>query len=332
VKVLVVVEHDAGAYTKGSLGVLSRAAALDGADEVAAVVAGAGPLDTVGAEAGRHGATTVYVAADASLEPALPQPRVDVLEQVVRAGAFDSVFFCNSVLGADTAAGLAARLGAGLNWDLVDVEVRDGALVGKKPALSDSVLFDVGWRGGPSLALFRSGSFEPSPIGGEARIEPVPFTSSPHSQLARVTKQERRADEGASIEDAEVVVAGGVGLGSAEGFELAEELAGAVGGAVGATRAAVYKGWYPHHAQVGQTGKTVSPRLYIALGISGAVQHKVGMQNAKVIVAINKDPNAPIFEFSDLAVVGDVHTVVPALIALLRARPGAGSVPERPGA
>ena len=117
-------------------------------------------------------------------------------------------------------------------------------------------------------------------------------------------------------------MAGGIGLGSAESFALAEELAAVLGGAVGATRAAVYKGWYPHSAQIGQTGKTVSPKLYVALGISGAVQHKVGMQNSKVIVAINKDPHAPIFEFSDLAVVGDVHTIVPELVELLRKHAG----------
>ena len=117
-------------------------------------------------------------------------------------------------------------------------------------------------------------------------------------------------------------MAGGIGLGSAEGFALAEELAAVLGGAVGATRAAVYKGWYPASAQIGQTGKTVSPKLYVALGISGAVQHKVGMQNSKTIVAINKDPHAPIFEFSDLAVVGDVHTIVPELVELLRKHAG----------
>ena len=119
-----------------------------------------------------------------------------------------------------------------------------------------------------------------------------------------------------------MIVAGGIGLGSAEGFDLAEQLAAALGGAVGATRAAVYKGWYPASAQIGQTGKTVAPKLYVALGISGAVQHKVGMQSSKTIISINKDPQAPIFEFSDVAVVGDVHTIVPELVELLRKHAG----------
>jgi len=262
----------------------------------------------------------VYVAQDDSLDPPLPQPRVDVLAEVVRTGGFDTVLFSNSVLAADVAAALAARLDAGLNWDLVDITNDAGELVGKRPALQDSILIDVGWRSPHRIALFRSGSFEAATTGGEARVENVDVQLRDHSRGASIVSQNHREDKGPSLEDAEVIVAGGIGLGSAESFALAEELAELLGGAVGATRAAVYKGWYPHTAQVGQTGKTVTPKLYVALGISGAVQHKVGMQNSKVIVAINKDASAPIFEFSDLSVVGDVHTIVPALIELLRQR------------
>jgi electron transfer flavoprotein alpha subunit len=243
-----------------------------------------------------------------------------VLHEVIRAGSYDTVLFSNSVLAADVAAGLAARLDAGLNWDLVDIIQQNGALVGKRPALQDSVLVDVGWRSQHRLALFRAGSFDAAATGGEPRIEELTVELQEHSRGAKIVSQELQENEGPSIEDAEVIVAGGIGLGAAENFSLAESLAEILGGAVAATRAVVYKGWYPHAAQVGQTGKTVSPKLYVALGISGAVQHKVGMQNSKVIVAINKDPSAPIFEFSDLAVVGDVHTIVPELIELLRAR------------
>jgi electron transfer flavoprotein alpha subunit len=162
----------------------------------------------------------------------------------------------------------------------------------------------------------------PSATEREPAIESLTVDLAPHTLSVRAIARTLHTDEGPSLDDADVIVAGGIGLGSAEGFDLAEQLAGALGGAVAATRAAVYKGWYPASAQVGQTGKTVSPKLYVALGISGAVQHKVGMQNSKTIIAINKDPHAPIFEFSDLAVIGDVHAVVPELVELLRKHTG----------
>jgi electron transfer flavoprotein alpha subunit len=326
VKILVHLEHHAGALSSGSLGVLAKAGALDDTD-VAAVIVGAGPLDALAAEAASYGAATVFTAEGAQFDPPLPQPRVDVIEHLVREHGFDTVMFCNSVLCADIAAGVAARLDAGINWDLVDVSVRDGALVGLRPALADSVYLDVAWSAEPRVALFRPGSFEPvasAASGGPATVTPVDVALQPHSTAAAVINRELRTKEGPSIEDADVVVAGGLGLGSAEAFSLAEDLASVVGGAVGATRAVVYKGWLPHSAQIGQTGTTVSPKLYFALGISGAVQHKVGMQGSKVVVAINKDPNAPIFEFSDLAVVGDVHEIVPRLVELLRERKGTG--------
>jgi electron transfer flavoprotein alpha subunit len=316
---LVFLEHDGAGLAKGPLGVLAKAASL-GDGDVAAVLAGGGPLAALAAEAGRHGAATVHVAEDDALAAPLPQPRVDVLEDVVRSGNYDTVLFSNSVLAADVAAGLAARLDAGLNWDLVDLGHRDGALVGTRPALQDSVLVEVGWRSAQRLALFRTGVFDAAATGGEPRVEQVTVRLRDHSRGATIVDRVPQESEGPSIEDADVIVAGGIGLGGAEHFALAEELAAVLGGAVGATRAAVYKGWYPHSAQVGQTGKTVSPKLYVALGISGAVQHKVGMQSSKAIVAINKDPNAPIFEFSDLAVVGDVHAIVPKLVELLRER------------
>ena len=187
--------------------------------------------------------------------------------------------------------GLAARLDAGLNWDLVDVESRDGTLVGKRPALQDSIVADVGWRATPRIALFRAGSFDAAPgAGGEPQVEDVAVELEEHSRGAKVVSQEQEQSSGPSIEDADVIVAGGRGLGAPENFTLAEELARALGGAVGATRAVVDAGWYPYSAQIGQTGKVVSPKLYVALGISGAIQHKVGMQSSNVIVAINKDP------------------------------------------
>jgi electron transfer flavoprotein alpha subunit len=315
---LVFLEHHGDELLKSSLGVLSKAASL-GDGDVAGVVLGSN-VRGLADSAGKHGAAKVYVADDSQLEAPLPQPRVDVLAQLIRDQGIDSVLFANSVLAADVAAGLAARLDAGLNWDLVDLAQEDGKLVGKRPALQDSVYVDVGWRSTPRLALFRSGSFDPSETGGSAQIEDVPVSLEDFSTTARMVDQAHEESSGPSIEDAEVIVAGGRGLGGPENFTLVEELAKALGGAVGATRAVVDAGWYPYSTQVGQTGKTVSPKLYIACGISGAIQHKVGMQASGVIVAINKDPNAPIFEFSDLGVVGDVHEIVPKLTELIKAR------------
>ena len=318
---LVFLEHHEHALSPGSLGVLTRAAALD--PDVVAVLVGDDDLTPHAREAGRYGAATVVTAIDAYTCP-LPGPRIDVLDALVRTRGFDAVLFSNSVLAADVAAGLAARLDAGINWDLVDLELRDGQPVGKQPMLQDSVLAEVGWRSPQRIALVRAGSFEAVPAATEREpaVEALTVPFAEHTLAARVIARTARPDEGPSLADADVIVAGGIGLGSAEGFDLAQELAAVLGGTVGATRAAVYKGWYPASAQIGQTGKTVSPKLYVALGISGAVQHKVGMQTSKTIVAVNKDPHAPIFEFSDLAVVGDVHTIVPELVELLRKHAG----------
>ena len=218
------------------------------------------------------------------------------------------------------AAGLAARLDAGLNWQLTDVASDGGELKGTQPALSDSVVVDVGWTSTPRLALFRAGSLDPVESGGEAQVETVEPQLEDFSLQAEMLEQAHEESSGPSIEDADVIVAGGRGLGAPENFTLVEELAKALGGAVAATRAVVDAGWYPYATQVGQTGKTVSPKLYVAVGISGAIQHKVGMQSSGTIVAINKDPNAPIFEYSDLGVVGDLHEIVPKLTELVRQR------------
>jgi electron transfer flavoprotein alpha subunit len=317
VKTLVFLEHHEGELQKGALGVLSKAARLGG--EVAGVVLGSG-VNALAPQAGKYGAAKVYVCDDPKLDAPLPQPRVDALAQLVRNEGFDTVLFAASVLSADVAAGLAARLDAGLNWDLVDLAVEDDELVGTRPALQDSIYVDVGWRGEPRLALIRAGTFDPAENGAGARLEQFTVEFEHFSLAATMVEQAHEESEGPSIEDADIIVAGGRGLGQPENFALVEELAKALGGAVAATRAVVDAGWYPYSTQVGQTGKTVSPKLYIACGISGAIQHKVGMQSAGVIVAINKDANAPIFEYSDLGVVGDLHAIVPKLTELVRQR------------
>jgi electron transfer flavoprotein alpha subunit len=314
---LVFLEHHEGELLKPSLGVLSKAAELGG--DVAGVVLGSGVGDLAG-QAGAFGAAKVYVADKPELEQPLPQPRVDALAKLVGDQGFDTVLFAASVLAADVASGLAARLGAGLNWDLTDLVQQDGSLVGKRPALGDSVYVDVGWSGDPKLALIRAGTFDPKEVGGDGTVEEFEVEFEDFSTAATMLEQAHAESEGPSIEDADVIVAGGRGLGAPENFKLVEELAQALGGAVAATRAVVDSGWYPYATQVGQTGKTVSPKLYIACGISGAIQHKVGMQGSGVIVAINKDANAPIFDFCDFGVVGDLNDVVPKLTELVRQR------------
>ena len=313
-KTLVFLEHHGDDFEKGGLGVLAKAATLG---QAAGVVLGPGASE-LAARAGAFGAAKAYACESESLTAPLPQPRVDALAALVEKTGADAVLFAASVLAADVAAGLAARLDAGLNWDLTDLDLVDGELVGKRPALGDTVLVDVGWRGSPRIGLMRSGAFDPVETGGSAEVESFDVDFEGFSALATLVEQTQEESSGPSIEDAEIIVAGGRGLGSPEAFSLLEELAAALGGAVAATRAVVDAGWYPYSTQVGQTGKSVSPKLYIACGISGAIQHKVGMQGSGTIVAINKDPNAPIFDFCDLGVVGDLHQIVPKLTELVR--------------
>jgi electron transfer flavoprotein alpha subunit len=320
VTTLVFLEHHEGELQTGPLGVLSKAATLGG--DVAGVLVGSGVRE-LASQAGKFGAGMVHVWDDPAVESPLPQPRVDALAHLVESEGVETVLFAGSVLAADVAAGLAARLDAGLNWDLVDLVAQDGELIGKRPALQDTVYVDVGWTSTPRLALFRSGAFDPA-AGGAADAEVHEFSAElrDFSTAAVMVEQAHEESSGPALDEADVIVAGGRGLGAPEKFTLVEELAKALGGAVGATRAVVDAGWYPYAHQIGQTGKTVSPKLYVAVGISGAIQHKVGMQASGVIVAINKDANAPIFEYSDLAVVGDLHEIVPKLTELVRQKKG----------
>ena len=307
-KTLVFLEHHDGAIQKNALAVLSKAASVGDAH---GVVIGSGVRDVAASVN-----TTVWVADDERVAAPLPQPRVDVIAKLVRDEGYDTVLFAQSVLAADIAAGLAARLDAGLNWGLVDFDGTQG----RAPQLQDTVVVEVGWSSPVRIGIFRSGSLDVGELSGANEVKDAAVELEDFSTAAEMLEQAHAEQQGPSIEDADVIVAGGRGLGEPEKFSLAEELASALGGAVAATRAVVDAGWYPYSAQVGQTGKTVSPKLYVALGISGAIQHKVGMQGSNVIVAINKDANAPIFEFSDLGVVGDLHEIVPKLTELVRAR------------
>jgi electron transfer flavoprotein alpha subunit len=248
---------------------------------------------------------------------------VDVMAKVISDRGFSYALFGGGLLGFEIGAGLTARLNAGVTMEVTEVKVADGKLVAERPVLQDSAIVDVGYVGEPGIIIGRLNAFDVNEgDGGSAEVVDVDVELSEWSTRARmVTRGEQRGAD-VNIEDAEVLVGGGRGLGEADNFKLAEELADALGGAVAATRAVVDAGWYPYAAQIGQTGKTVAPKLYLAAGISGAIQHKVGMQNSENILAINKDPNAPIFEFSDLGVVGDLHKIVPKLTEAVKVKKG----------
>jgi electron transfer flavoprotein alpha subunit len=315
---LVFVEEREGELVPGSLGLLAKAAELGG--EPVALLCGSGVRD-LAEELGNWGAARVLVADAPELDGPLAQPRVDVLAGVLERGGYDTVLFENSALTADVAAALAARLYAGVNWDLVDLRMEDGELVGERLAVGDTVLVDVAWTGEPRIAVVRRGILDPSAEGARtADIESVDVAVDERSTRVALVERSSDRSQKTSIETAEVVVAGGRGIGERDNLRLLEELAEALGGAVGVTMPLVDRGWYPYAHQVGQTGHTVRPRLYLACGISGAVQHRVGMEKSGTIVAINSDPTAPIFRYSDVGVVGDMLEIVPRLTQLIRDR------------
>jgi electron transfer flavoprotein alpha subunit len=321
--ILTYVLHYEGEFNKNSLGAVSESAkrAKDIGAEAHAVVVGEGISDDLAKSLGKYGATKVW---RANGPEGLAQPVVDVMSKLIADNDYDYALFGGGLLGFEIGAGVAARLGGGVTMEVTQVKAQDGKLVAERPILQDSQVVDVGYKGKPGIIIGRLNAFELSEEGsGDAEVADVDVELSPWSTKAKMrTRGEQRGGD-VNIEDADILIGGGRGLGKAEGFqELAEPLANALGGAVAATRAVVDAGWYPYAAQIGQTGKTVSPKLYVALGISGAIQHKVGMQSSNVIIAINKDANAPIFEFSDLGVVGDVHEIVPKLTELVKQRKG----------
>ncbi len=321
--ILVVAEPQGSGFRRVGLEILSKAREITGAlgGPLAAYVGGVGVAGQA-ASLGAYGAEKVFVAEHEALGMGLGAPHVDVIARLHAENDFAAILFGGTALGRDTAAALAARLGAGLNSDSTDLMANGSVLRARRPAFGGQNLVDCEWTGGPQVALVRPNSFQASESGGSAEVIAVSPDISAAALRATVTGR-KPADQGSvSLEEASIIVSGGRGLGAPENFSVVEALAASLGAAVGASRAAVDAGWYPHPKQVGQTGKTVSPNLYIACGISGAVQHKVGMQTSDVIVAINKDPDAPIFQFADLGVVGDLFTVVPALTALINQRRG----------
>ena len=319
--ILVYALHDdEGNFNKNSLGAISEAAKLTGqiGGEAAAVVVG-DIADDACASLGNWGAAKVYRAKD--VPEGLAQPIVDVMAKVVSENGFGYVLFGGGLLGFEIGAGLTARLNAGVTMEVTKVKVADGKLVAERPILQDSQIADVGYVAEPGIIISRLNAFDLNESGpSAAEVVDVEVELSAWSSKAKLVQRGEQRGADVNIEDADILVGGGRGLGAADGFKLCEELAESMGGAVAATRAVVDAGWYPYAAQIGQTGKTVAPKLYLAAGISGAIQHKVGMQSSENILAINKDQNAPIFEFSDLGVVGDLHKIIPKLTEAIKAK------------
>jgi electron transfer flavoprotein alpha subunit len=323
--ILVYALHYEGAINKNSLGAVSEGARLAseiGGECHAIVVGGDDLTDDLCASIGAHGATKVF---RVNAPEGLAQPVVDAMAKVIADNGHGYALFGGGLLGFEVGAGLAARLGAGVAMEVTAVNVADGKLQAERPILGDSAISQINFRSDVGIIIGRLNAFEAKEAGsGSAAVEDVQVELSPHAQQATMVQRGEQRGADVDIEGADVLVAGGRGLGKPEGFELVEELAKAFGGnsAVAATRAVVDAGWYPYAAQIGQTGKTVAPKLYLAAGISGAIQHKVGMQSSENIVAINKDANAPIFEFSDLGIVGDLNKIVPKLTEAIKAKKG----------
>jgi len=316
-EVLVLVEHSDGAVKKVTTELLTAARALGSPSAV--VIGGAGTAAPLAAALAAAGADKIYVAESADAENYLITPFVDVLANLVESASPAAVLLAATAEGKEIAGRLAARIGSGILGDVVDVKP-DGTAVhsvfGGAYTVEAKVAADT-----PVITV-RPGAIEPQASAGAGEQVPVEVPA-PAENAVRITgRQPAQKSARPELTEAAIVVAGGRGVGSADNFKVVEDLADALGGAVGASRAAVDSGFYEGQFQVGQTGKTVAPRLYIALGISGAIQHRAGMQTSKTIVAINKDEEAPIFEISDLGIVGDLFTVTPQLTDAVNARKG----------
>ena len=318
-EVLVLVEHTDGEVKKVTFELLTLAARLG---EPSAVLVGPG-FDAAKEQLAAHGASKVYVADAPDLVDHLVAPVAEVLAKVVADSSPAAVLLASSADGKEVAARLALKTGSGVITDATDVTGEGGAVVAEQQVFGGSTIVRSKVSTGTPVITVRPTSVPPEQASGAAERVDVTVELTDAAKAARIVDRVvEEKGERPELSEAAIVVSGGRGVGSGENFSVIEGLADALGAAVGASRAATDAGWYPHQHQVGQTGKTVSPQLYIAAGISGAIQHRAGMQTSKTIVAINKDPEAPIFELVDYGVVGDLHEVVPALTDKVKARKG----------
>jgi electron transfer flavoprotein alpha subunit len=315
--ILVFIERSASGAIRHSAGeLLTAAAALGTPVAVVAAAPGTAPI----AELGALGAAKVYVGESDQVGAALVAPEVAALAAAAEALEPSAILLPNSVEGRDVAARLAVRLGAALVIDAVGLRADGDAIVATHSVFGGAYTVESTVQGGVAVVTVRQGAIEASAGSAtpEVTTAAVAVDAAQAAAIDSVTAAE--ASGRPDLVGAKTVVSGGRGLGAKDGFVLVEQLADVLGAAIGASRAAVDAGWVPQSMQVGQTGTTVSPQLYIALGISGAIQHRAGMQTAKMIVAINTDAEAPIFDVADFGIVGDVFTVVPQLIDALQSR------------
>src|SRR6202162_3815413 len=315
-KVWVYAELNQGKVNPTALELLAKARELG---DVEAIALGTG-AKAAAATLGKHGAKVVHVNEDAAFEDYLAEPATDALAALHKQGAPDLILFALTTASREVAGRFAARLGVGLTSNVADLDAKDGGFVAKVPYFGGAKLASMKANSNPAIVLIRPKSFEASESGGTPEVKELSVQIEAGSKRSHIVERVVEASEKVKLEEAKVVIAGGRGMGGPDNFPLLEDLAGALGGAVGASRAVVDAGWVPYSMQVGQTGKSVRPGVYIAVGISGAMQHTVGMKTSKVIIAINKDPEAPIMKMADLGVVGDALKIVPALTAAVKAK------------
>ncbi len=314
--ILVYAELSEGKVVSTTLELMTRARELG---DVYAVALGSG-AKAAAATLGKHGAKVVHVNEDGAFDDYIAEPATDALAALHEQQKPDLILFGFTPDSREVAGRLAARLGTGLISNANDVSASGGGFVAKVPYFGGAKIASMKANGKPAIVLVRPKSFEASESGGAAEVRQIDVKVAAGSKRAHITERVVEASEKVKLEDARVVISGGRGMGGPQNFPLLDDLASALGGAVGASRAVVDAGWVPYSMQVGQTGKSVRPGVYIAVGISGAMQHTVGMKTSKIIIAINKDAEAPIMKMADLGVVGDALKIVPALTAAVKAK------------
>ena len=316
-EILVLAEHVDADVKKVTLELITLARRFG---EPAVVWTGPGAAEGQ-ARLAEYGAAKVYVAADSVYDDYVVNPAAELLAQLVREKSPALVLVAGNAQGKEVAGRLAVKIDSGVLTDAVDLQPGDNGPVAEQSVFGGGTIVHSRVTKGTPIVAMRPNAVAPEPETGAAEISEVSLSAE--ATGAKVTNRVvAERGERPDLTEASIVVSGGRGTGGAEGFGVIEQLADALGAAVGASRAVTDAGWYPHQFQVGQTGKTVSPQLYMAIGVSGAIQHRAGMQTSKTIIAVNKDPEAPIFELADFGVVGDLNTVVPAATQQISARKG----------